>query len=103
MKEMPEPILSKDLTASDVPSKVTSWSDVIPFAATFRLTEEFPNGSHIQGLNDISRNSTVAQIRAALFVEYRRYNHFAYEPENDVLETARQSLNWIRERLNTEQ
>jgi hypothetical protein len=98
MRALPEPILSADLKAEQIPV-IRDWTDVIEFAGTFRPAVEFPAGSSIRGLSDIGDESDIAEIRAALFVEYRRYNHFGYRPPADVLDEARAAVERIRRQL----
>jgi hypothetical protein len=98
MRSLPEPILSADLKPSDLP-EVHHWSDIIDFAATFSPQLECRDESRIRGLTDLREHSTVAEIRAAIFFEYRRYNHFGYPPSEHVLENAKQAVSTIRRKL----
>ena len=98
MRALPSPIPSTELKLEHIP-EIRDWTDVIEFAATFRPASEFPDGCSVRGLSDLRADSSVAEIRAALFVEYRRYNHFGHRPPADVLEEARAAVQRIRERL----
>jgi len=98
MRALPTPIPSAELKLAHIP-EIRDWTDLIEFAATFRPTAEFPDGCGIHGLSDLREDSSVAEIRAALFVEYRRYNHFGHRPPAEVLEQARAAVQRIRERL----
>ena len=98
MRALPSPISSAELKLGHIP-EIRDWTDVIEFAATFRLASEFPDGCSILGLSDLREDSSVAEIRAALFIEYRRYNHFGHRPPAEVLEEARAAVQRIRERL----
>jgi hypothetical protein len=99
MNHLPNPITSKDMSISDVPVDIEDWSDIVEFAATFRPQDEIPDGSKIRGLSDITESSEISDIRAALFVEWRRYNHFGYAPENNVFTEAKRAIELLRNKL----
>ena len=88
MKTLPTAIPSDKLKATDIPSKFSSWSDIVEFVTTFDPRSEIHDGAAIKGIADVTEASTVREIRAALFFEYRRYNHFGYEPEPTVFKAA---------------
>lgn len=100
---MPNPIPSQKLQLSDVPNCFRDWSDVIEFAATFRPQDEIPDGNGIRGLTDIIESSGILDIRTALFTEWRRYNHFGYGPEDQVLSDAKRAIELLRTKLKSEQ
>jgi hypothetical protein len=99
MKALPAPILSEALRASDIPASFKDWSDIIEFAATFRPQLESNNYLASQGIIDIVPTSTVVEIRAALFLEYRRYNHFGYRPEQKIFEDTVKVIDLLRTKV----
>jgi hypothetical protein len=97
MKAFPAPILSEALHASDIPASFKDWSDIIEFAATFH--PQLEDAITSQGIDDIVPTSTVVEIRAALFLEYRRYNHFGYPPEQKIFEDAIKVIDLLRTKV----
>ena len=74
-------IATDNLNSSDLPKQNAKWEKIINFASTFDIQSEYKNGINISGLNDINDKSTVKEIRAALYAEWRRYNHQGYGPD----------------------
>lgn len=103
MNQLPNPIPSQAIQLSDVPERFKSWSDVVEFAATFRPQDEMPEGSRVRGLADITESSKISDIRAALFAEWRRYNHFGYGPEDQVFNKAKRAIELLRRKIKSEQ
>lgn len=95
---MPPPILSSELRASDIPLVFKSWSEIIEFAATFSPQAELKEKERPKGIADVTVDATVKEIRAALFQEYRRYNHFGYEPPEEVKQQCIQAITVLRTR-----
>ena len=81
MESLPKSILSSELKESDIPRRFKNWSSVIEFAATFDPRQEPVS---VKGLDSVQSTSTIAERRAALFFEYRRYNHLGHPPSNDI-------------------
>mgnify|MGYP001302900395 CR=1 FL=1 len=96
MKSLPPPILSSELRASDIPPVFKSWSEIIEFAATFSPQAELKEKEKPKGIADVTGDATVAGIRAALFHEYRRYNHFGYEPTEEVKQQCIRAIAILR-------
>jgi hypothetical protein len=92
-------IPSEKLTLADLPPANASWSDIVKFAATFDLVTESAKGTHVMSVADVSKNSAIVDLRTALYVEWRRYNHFGQEPDTAVLHQIQAVLEWIRNRL----
>jgi len=91
----------KGLSLSDIPANPKSWGDIIKFAAIFSpqvLRGEWT----VRGLSDITETASIEEIRAALYCEWRRYNHFAHDPEDKVINEARQAIELIRTKLRGE-
>lgn len=64
------------------------------------LSDEFPNGMRVRGLAEISDFSDISHIQATIYLENRRHNHFRYRPEYDVIDSAKEAVQWIRNQLN---
>lgn len=102
MKHTDCPILSKDLCLADIPVRLKTWNDIIEFAATFRPQDGLADHK-VRGLVDITEASSIDAIRAALYCEYRRYNHFGYDPEDHVINDAKRAVELLRSKLGREQ
>ncbi len=89
-------IASAQLTPDVVPIRVTDWGDVVRFAATFDPQSECPSGSSIAGVADIDLNSTIAEMRLALYLEWRRYNHLGYDPDPATVHQTQAILDQLR-------
>ena len=92
-------ISTEQLRASDVPASAAPWRNVGRFASTFDLAGELPGGSSIAGVTDVSGSESLPLLGCALYVEWRRYNHFGSEPDRPTLEQIRRVLDLIRLRL----
>jgi len=91
-------IATDDLVADDVPARATNWRSVVEFAATFDVQSERPNGTVVSGVADITAESTTNEMRAALFAEWRRHNHFGYGPDQTTVNKTQAVLDWLRSR-----
>ncbi|MEL6898622.1 MAG: hypothetical protein AAFP90_21200 [Planctomycetota bacterium] len=90
-------IASDELTADVIPARATNWHKVVRFAATFDpRSEHLPDHSSISGVADIRTDSTVAEMRLAIYSEWRRYNHFGYEPDAEVVQRTQSVLDQLR-------
>jgi len=101
-KPTPVPkISSGQLSVRGVPSWAPlDWRDIVKFCATFDIRAEFPESCEISGVHDVRPDSTLPEMRAGLWVEYRRWNHLGRDPDDGVtIERARDIMNWIRQAL----
>lgn len=96
MKSLPTPILSSELRASDIPTAFKSWSAIIEFAATFSPQAELKENEKLVGVAEVTESATVKEIRASLFHEYRRYNHFGHEPSEEVKQQCIRAITVLR-------
>jgi len=92
-------IATDNLNASDLPKQNAKWEKIINFASTFDIQSEYKNGINISGLNDINDKSTVKEIRAALYAEWRRYNHQGYGPDKNTEKKAWEAIELIRSQM----
>lgn len=91
-------IASSDLTAAEIPATAKHWRSVIEFAACFDVELELPSEADITGVADITDDSTIAEMRYSLFVEWRRHNHFGHEPDSRTFEKTQMVLDLLRNR-----
>ncbi len=87
------------MKSTDIPDTFKDWSSVIEFAATFSYAAEIPDGYPNRGLVDVSERSSIRDIRAALLLEYRRYNHFGHYPEETVFQDALHAIEILRHKV----
>ena len=92
-------IHSKDLKVSHLPRKAATWQRIIQFASTFDPRAESPDGSKITGVLDISETSSIIDMRIALYIEWRRYNHFSSEPDSSTMLKVHNIIEKIRSEL----
>jgi hypothetical protein len=96
MKSLPTPIASSEIKRSDIPQKFRNWSELIEFAATFDFRKE---GMKTTGVDSLTAESTICEMRSALFIEYRRYNHFGNNPTDEVFQACIQVVERIRNEI----
>lgn len=94
-------IASDVLSLEDLPHDDSpDWIDVVKFCATFDVQSEFGDSCSISGVHDVQPTSSISEMRAGLWVDYRRWNHFGRYPDDGVtLEKAREILNWLRDAI----
>lgn len=91
------------LREEHVPRQGTLWSKIVPFASTFNAYEQL-RGFDPAALaaNQKAQNlsgCTLTGLRAALFLEYRRYNHFSYDPDAAAMAHLHALVEEIRRRI----
>lgn len=96
MKSLPAPIASSEIKRSDIPEKFGNWSELIEFAATFDFRKEEMKA---KGIDSLTPESSISEMRSALFHEYRRYNHFGYRPTEEVFQKCIQVVERIRNEI----
>jgi hypothetical protein len=92
-----------ELREEHVPRRGASWSKIMPFAGTFNAYEQLQGFEPAAfAANQKARNllaCTLTDRRAALFFEYRRYNHFGYEPDAPAMVHLHALVEEIRRRI----
>ena len=78
---------------------MATWDKIVRFASTFDIERELSSGIKINSVFDVTKNSSLKDLRCALYIEWRRHNHFHSDPENEVLKQAWNIIEWIREEL----
>lgn len=82
---------------------MAQWAKIVPFASTFNAYEQlggfkpaaFAGNEKAQDLSGCS----LTDLRAALFFEYRRYNHFGYDPDPQAMVHIHALVEEIRRRI----
>jgi hypothetical protein len=93
----------RELREEHIPRQGAEWSKIVPFASTFNAYEQLggfkpaaiAGNKKAQDLSACSLND----LRAALFFEYRRYNHFGYDPDNQAMVHLHALVEEIRQRI----
>ena len=98
-----EQISHFDLREEYIPRQGVAWSKIIPFASTFNVYEQLGEfkSAVIVGNGNVRDFSvcSLTDLRSALFSEYRRYNHFGYDPDAQAMEYLHSLLEEIRRRI----
>ncbi len=96
-------IATSDLVKENIPEKGASWNKIIKFAQTFNAYNEVGSFSSVAEIgNDKSTGVTmytVDELRTVLFFEYRRHNHFGYDPEPEKMRKIYAVLDEIRHKV----
>ena len=108
MLKFPAIIPTQDLKLADVPDlsspwsgpdKSTPWRTISGFALTFDSAERDPYHLEENGLAGLSSDSNLVLLRAHLFFEQRRWNHFGRPPDEKAMGEIRRVLALIRGKL----
>lgn len=91
------PIFNSQLQLADIPSSEASWNEIQSFALTFDWRRYFKTFSELAELANQRRSKTLAEMRACLFFEQRRWRHFDEEPDFESMKYLRELLNKIRQ------
>ncbi len=89
-------IRSDSLTFPDIPLSARNWRSVVEFAATLDPQAELPGGFDITSVTDIDANSSITEMRLALYSEWRRHNHFGYGPDTQTIDQTQYVLDSLR-------
>src|SRR5262245_57992085 len=93
------PISNATLKPGDIPPDATACERVIRFAQAFNAYEALGIEECGRLGNDHAQCHTLTQLRAAVFFEYRRYNHLGWRPEPAKVAEVSQLLDRIRAKL----
>lgn len=99
MMEPPSIIPTADLTLRHVPLPDAAWKVLATFALTFDPIEMNQYGQAAADVNNAGEGSSLVELRAHLYVEQRRWNHFCCEPDRIALEKLRGIVVLVRSRL----
>lgn len=96
----PPPIIhTNDLTLRHVPLPNAAWKALAAFALTFDPTEISQHGDKAADLSTVGEGSSLVELRAHLYVEQRRWNHFGREPDSVTMSKLRSIVVLVRSRL----
>lgn len=89
---------TKDLKLEDIPNSNSSIKMINEFALSFEFEEQ--NGQILnENLNSEFDNLEIVTLRAILFAERRRWNHFGKEYDRLTEERIRVLITVLREKL----
>jgi hypothetical protein len=96
-RKIADPISDDELKKSDVPPRGSDWSMIVRFAQSFNGYDSLGFEHCAELANGRKPCITLADIRACLFFEYRRHNHFGSPPDIQTLPRIEDLLDRIRE------
>ena len=94
-----EIISTTNLSIEDLPEANARWSKIVKFALTFDPEEMGEYGLHAGDISRIHKDLSIRKLRAHLYCEQRRWNHFNEEPDSVALRQLWQLMEWIRTKL----
>lgn len=95
----PKTISTEKLELKDLPTREARWKNMAAFALTFDPGEIGEYGQEGADLNNASSKSTLSELRAHLYIEQRRWNHFGQEPDESTMKKLRNIIGIIRQKL----
>ena len=95
----PRIIPTANLRLEDVPASDANWQKFAAFALTFDVREMGDYAQKSADLNHALANSSLAELRAHLYVEQRRWNHIGNEPDGDTMRKLREIVGLVRHKL----
>lgn len=96
---VPRLIPTASLKLDDVPLPEAKWGKLAAFALTFEPREMGDYGQKAADLRNVSTNSSLVELRAHLYVEQRRWNHFGEEPDAEAMKGLREIVGLVRQKL----
>ena len=99
MPTFPAHIPTKEIRASDVPEIFTAWNEIGRFALTFDPNESDPYAIKDQSFDVMTSATDLVELRARLFLEQRRWNHFGRVPDEAAMAGVRKILALIKVKL----
>lgn len=94
-------IRSDQLKVEDIPRSRADWLEFSIFALRFdpKVLGRIGYGKQVTDLNNATSDSSINELRAHLYVEQRRWNHFGRDPDYRTTMKLREILDLIREKL----
>jgi len=97
---MAPPISNCELTVKDIPTNLADWTAIMHFAQSFNGYGELGSFEACGDLaNRPEKCKSLSDLRACLFFEYRRHNHFGYPPDDKKMPYVRQLIERIRSKV----
>lgn len=101
--KFPKTIESRDLTRSDIPGESATWSEIARFALGWDFVSKYPKYSPEEQRWELVQDSwSLDDLRARLFFEQRRWNHFGRPPDEPTLIEIRRLVTLIRDKVQQE-
>jgi hypothetical protein len=97
--QLPKRISSDNLQLADVPQDTDTWQVIGLFALTFDPKEDDLMKLNKESLESLSGVSNMKRIRAHLFLEQRRWNHYGRMPDEEAMRQIRDLILLIRVKL----
>jgi hypothetical protein len=94
-------IHSNNISLADVPDPKDNMKRIFDFALTFDPKELKDQGANLGKLDDVNQDSTLSELRAHLYFEQRRWNHYGRLPDSKAETQFRRILRLIREKLHS--
>jgi hypothetical protein len=91
-------IRNSDFSLGDLPCTTASRfspEDLVSLGLTFSHSQKDEIEPNVHGVRDVSADSSVRALRTALFVEWRRCNHFGTDMPSDEMERVRTVYGWL--------
>lgn len=87
------------LRLENVPEVNAEWSEMAAFALTYDPAEMGGYGGQAADLKNVRQEATTAELRAHLYVEQRRWNHYGTPPDEETMTRLKKIIGLIRGRL----
>ena len=82
MREIPNNILKP----TDIPGPDVDWGDIGEFVLTFDGYEAWGSFEKCAEIANAQQHDSLTALRTCLFFEQRRWRHFGYKPDEEVME-----------------
>lgn len=99
MMHEPTVIATDCLRLEQVPAAKDPWHLICRFALTFDPREMGEYAESASDLNNVHEGSSLVALRAHLYVEQRRWNHYCRDPDAHSELQVRQIIRLLRLRL----
>jgi hypothetical protein len=96
---MTEKISSNNLSIKDLPATEAEWLEISKFTLAYDPHE---SGEYFQsrgGLDDVSPNLSISELREILYLQQRYWNHYSEEPDLDSMRKIRDIISFIHAKL----
>jgi len=98
-----EQIKHEELTEALVPRPNAQWQKIKIFASSFNAYEQLGGFKPAASAGNIKARDipscSLTDLRAALFFEYRRHNHYGYDPDTESMSHIHELVEEIRKRV----
>jgi len=95
----PQRIPTSELQLGDVPTQDSTLYEIELFALTFDPREENAPKVSVDDLDNVTMQSSLVELRAHLYTQQRRWNHFGRNPDSKTEQQLRAIVDLIRQQL----